>query len=225
MIPWTLLDSTRAPGDGGELRLYQRGTEFSIRVDKVELMNSRQYGSEDALAELSCKRIASRPHPRVLIGGLGMGYTLRAALNNLGRDSSVVIAELVPAVIAWNRGPLAELAGNPLKDPRVIVRESDVGEVMREKQHAYDAIMLDVDNGPEGLTRKSNDRLYGAAGLKIAYDALRPRGVLAVWSSSENDAFVKRLRKTGFNVEEFPVRSRGRRGGARYVVWLAQRGD
>lgn len=225
MIPWTFLDSTRAPGDGGELRLYQRGAEFSIRIDKHELMNSRHYGSEDALAELSCKRIANRPHPRVLIGGLGMGYTLRAALNSLSRDSSVVIAELVPAVVVWNRGPLAELAGNPLKDPRVIVRESDVGEVMREKQHAYDAIMLDVDNGPEGLTRKSNDLLYGATGLKIAYDALRPGGVLAVWSAATNDAFVKRLRKAGFKVDEVPVRSRGARGGAHYTVWLAQRGE
>lgn len=225
MIPWTFLDSTHAPGDGGELRLYQRGSEFSIRIDKHELMNSRHYGSEDALAELSCKRIVNRPHPRVLIGGLGMGFTLRAALNSLSRDSSVVIAELVPAVVIWNRGPLAELAGNPLKDPRVIVREADVGEVMREKQHAYDAIMLDVDNGPEGLTRKSNDLLYGLPGLKIAYDALRPGGVLAVWSAGTNEAFVKRLRKTGFTVDEVPVRSRGARGGARYTVWLAQRGD
>ncbi|MBI5848049.1 MAG: hypothetical protein HZB31_08900 [Nitrospirae bacterium] len=225
MIPWIFLDSAQAPGNGGELRLYQRGAEFSIRVEKCELMNSRQYGSEDALAELACKRIANRPHPRVLIGGLGMGYTLRAALNNLSSDGRVVMAELVPAVVAWNRGPLAELAGNPLKDPRVTVRESDVGAVMREKQHAYDAIMLDVDNGPEGLTRKSNDLLYGLPGLKIAYDALRPAGVLAVWSTSENDGFVRRLRKVGFTVDEVPVRARGARGGARYIIWLAQRGD
>ncbi|MDP2156486.1 MAG: spermidine synthase, partial [Nitrospirota bacterium] len=122
MIPWKFLDSAQAPGNGGELRLYQRGAEFSIRVEKCELMNSRQYGSEDALAELACKRIADRPHPRVLIGGLGMGYTLRAALNSLSAESRVVIAELVPAVVVWNRGPLAELVGNPLKDPRVIVR-------------------------------------------------------------------------------------------------------
>ncbi len=225
MIPWTFLDSAQAPGNGGELRLYQRGAEFSIRVEKCELMNSRHYGSEDALAELSCKRIAGRPHPRVLIGGLGMGYTLRAALNSLNSDGKVVVAELVPAVVAWNRGPLAGLANNPLKDNRVTVRELDVGQIMREKQQAYDAIMLDVDNGPEGLTRKSNDWLYGLSGLKVAYDALRPNGVLAVWSASTNDAFVRRLRKVGFNVDEVPVRSRGKRGGARYTVWLAVRGD
>ena len=225
MIPWTFLDSAQAPGNGGELKLYQRGAEFSIRVEKCELMNSRHYGSEDALAELACKRIADRPHPQVLIGGLGMGYTLRAALNSLKPDSRVVISELVPAVVIWNRGPLAELANNPLKDSRVIVRELDVGQIMREKQHAYDAIMLDVDNGPEGLTRKGNDWLYGMSGLKVAYDALRPKGVLAVWSAGANTAFVRRLRKVGFTVDEIPVRSRGARGGARYIVWLAERGD
>lgn len=225
MIPWTFLDSAQAPGNGGELKLYQRGAEFSIRVEKCELMNSRHYGSEDALAELSCKRITDRPHPRVLIGGLGMGYTLRAALNSLRADGKVVVAELVPAVVTWNRGLLAELANNPLKDSRVTVREFDVGQVMREKQHAYDAIMLDVDNGPEGLTRKSNDWLYGLSGLKAAYDALRPNGVLAVWSAGTNVAFVRRLRKSGFTVDEVPVRSRGARGGARYTVWLAQRGE
>lgn len=225
MIPWMFLDRAQAPGDGGELKLYQRGAEFSIRIGKCELMNSRHYGSEDALAELSCKRIAGRAHPRVLIGGLGMGYTLRAALNSLGPDGRVVMAELVPSVVEWNRGPLSELAGNPLKDHRVTVRESDVGEVMREQQQAYNAILLDVDNGPEGLTRKSNDRLYGLSGLKVAHDALRPGGVLAVWSASENNGFVRRLRKVGFKVDEVPVRSRGTSGGARYIVWLAQRGD
>jgi len=225
MIPWTFLDSAQAPGNGGELRLYQRGAEFSIRVEKCELMNSRHYGSEDALAELACKRTADRPHPRVLIGGLGMGYTLRAALNSLSAESRVVIAELVPAVVVWNRGPLAELAGNPLKDQRVIVRELDVGQIMREAEHAYDAIMLDVDNGPEGLTRKGNDWLYGLSGLKVAHDALRPGGVLAVWSAGANDGFVRRLRKVGFKVDEVPVRARGARGGARYTVWLAGRGD
>jgi len=225
MIPWTLLDTAQAPGNGGELRLYQRGAEFSIRVEKCELMNSRHYGSEDALAELACRRIADHPHPRVLIGGLGMGFTLRRALQSLSSEGRVVMAELVPAVVAWNRGPLAALAGNPLKDTRVTVRELDVGQIMREKQHAYDAIMLDVDNGPEGLTRKGNDWLYGLSGLKVAYDALRPRGVLAVWSASANDSFVRRLRKVGFTVDEVPVRARGASGGARYTVWLAQRGD
>jgi len=225
MIPWTFLDSAQAPGDGGELRLYQRGAEFSIRIDKYELMNSRQYGSEDALAELACKRIADRPHPRVLIGGLGMGYTLSAALKSLNSDGRVVMAELVPAVVVWNRGPLAELAGNPLKDRRVTVREVDVAQIIREKQHAYDAIMLDVDNGPEGMTRKGNDWLYGLSGLKVAYDALRPGGVLAVWSASENGGFVRRLRKVGFTVDEVPVRARGKRGGARYIVWLATRAE
>jgi spermidine synthase len=225
MTPWTLLDSTHAPGDGQELRLFQRGAEFSIRVGHRELMNSRIHGSEEALAELACERIAGRTQARLLIGGLGMGYTLAAALRNLGADDQVVVAELVPSVVTWNRGPLAGLAGRPLDDQRVTVREGDVGQVMRMEPRGYDAILLDVDNGPEGLTRKTNDWLYSLSGLNAAYAALRPGGVLAVWSAGPDRDFTQRLCKVGFNAEEKRVRARGTQGGARHIIWLAIRVD
>jgi spermidine synthase len=224
MIPWEFLDSAKVPGDGGELRLYRRGGEFSIRADGCELMNSRVYGSEDSLSELSCARIAGHPRPRVLIGGLGMGYTLAGALNRLGERARVVVAELVPEVVAWNRGPLGHLAGHPLRDDRVTVSEIDVAELVKGQHQTYDAILLDVDNGPEGLTRKANDWLYGRTGLMAAFASLRGRGVLAVWSAGANPAFVKRLQRVGFEVEEVRVRARGPRGGGRYTIWIAQRG-
>jgi spermidine synthase len=223
MNPWILLDSARAPKNGGELRLYQRGTEFSIRVDHCELMNSRVHGSEDALGELACARIQDRPSPRVLIGGLGMGYTLAATLRRLSAESRVVVAELVPAVVAWNRGPLGELAGRPLEDPRVRVREVDVAQLLREEQGAHDAILLDVDNGPEGLTRKGNDWLYGLSGLSAAFMALRPGGVLAVWSAGPDQAFTQRMYKAGFTVDEVRVRAIDGRRGPRHTLWMAAR--
>jgi len=223
MMPWKLLDRAQMPASGEELRLYQRGREFSIRVDRHELMNSRVHGSEDALAELACVRIAHRPSPRVLIGGLGMGYTTAAALHRLGADAQVVVAELVPAVVAWNRGPLADLAGRPLHDARVTVREADVARILQAKQGAYDAILLDVDNGPVSLTRKGNDWLYAQAGLDAAYAALRDAGVLAVWSAGPDRAYVKRLRRAGFEVTEVSARARGPRGGGQHIIWLAVR--
>ena len=223
MMPWKLLDHAQMPEGGEELRLYQRGREFSIRVDRHELMNSRVHGSEDALAELACVKIAHRPRPRVLIGGLGMGYTTAAALHRLGADGQVVVAELAPAVVAWNRGPLADLAGRPLHDARVTVREADVARILQAEQRAYDAILLDVDNGPLGLTRKGNDWLYARAGLDAAYVALRAAGVLAVWSAGPDRAFAKRLGRAGFEVTEVSVRARGPRGGGRHIIWLAVR--
>jgi spermidine synthase len=223
MMPWKLLDRAQMPESGEELRLYQRGREFSIRVDRHELMNSRVHGSEDALAELACARIAHRPGPRILIGGLGMGYTTAAALHRLGADGQVVVAELAPAVVAWNRGPLADLAGRPLHDARVTVREADVARILQAEQGAYDAILLDVDNGPACLTRKGNDWLYARAGLDAAYAALRAAGVLAVWSASSDRAFAKRLGRAGFVVTEVCVRARGPRGGGRHIIWLAVR--
>ncbi len=225
MIRWTLLDIAPASGNSGELRLYQRGEEFSIRVGNCELMNSRVHGSEDALGELACARIANRPRPRILIGGLGMGYTLSAALHGLGAEGRVVVAELVPAVVAWNRGPLGDLAGHPLDDDRVTVREIDVAQIIRAEQCAYDAILLDVDNSPKGLTSKGNDWLYSLSGLRVALAALRPGGVLAVWSAGPDQAFTQRLRKVGFKVDEVRVRARGARGGARHTVWIAERAD
>jgi spermidine synthase len=224
MTPWILLDSAPVPGNGGELRLYQRGDEFSIKLSgRGELMNSRVHSSEDALAEQTCARLVERGEPRLLIGGLGMGFTLAAALRHIGEQGRVEIAELVPAVVVWNRGPLGEQSGHPLQDPRVTVRAGDVARVLRAGQPVYDAILLDVDNGPEGLTRKENDWLYGMDGLNAACASLRPRGVLAVWSAGPDQDFLQRLQKVGFEVDEVRVRTRGSKG-ARHVIWFARRG-
>ncbi|PDT12586.1 hypothetical protein [Rhizobium sp. M1] len=221
MLPWIQLDSATIPGEGGELRLKQRGSEFSIMLGANELMNSRLSGSEEALATLSWERIKTHAKPRVLIGGLGMGFTLRAALTVLPDDAGVTVAELVPAVVTWARGPMAEVFKGCLDDPRVGIHQGDVGEAIRAGKSAYDAILLDVDNGPDGLTRKSNDRLYDFAGLRAARDALRPGGVLAVWSSGPDPDFTRRLRDSGFSVEAVNTRANGKRGGARHVIWLA----
>jgi spermidine synthase len=222
VIPWLHLDKAKAPG-GGELRLMQRGAEFSIRLGANELMNSRLSGSEEALAAIPCARIRDRPAPRILIGGLGMGFTLRAALAALGDQAEVVVAELVPAVVKWAQGPMAPLFGECLRDPRVSLIEGDVGRAIGSARAAYDAILLDVDNGPEGLTREANDALYNAAGLRAARIALRPAGILAVWSSGPNRNFTQRLRGAGFGVEEIRVRAHGA-GGARHVIWVATAG-
>ncbi len=185
-------------------------------------MNSRSHGSEEKLAELACARLAGCERAHVLIGGLGMGYTLAAALRNLGDDARVTVSELVPEVVMWNRGPLGGLAGDPLLDPRVIVYEGDVVRRIMAQARAYDAILLDVDNGPEGLTHTGNDWLYGCDGLSAAFAALRAGGVLAVWSAGYDQAFTGRLLKAGFAVEEVAVRSRGSKG-SRHMIWLAQR--
>ncbi|MDA0733473.1 MAG: spermidine synthase [Chloroflexi bacterium] len=225
MIPWKLLDTAETPGNGEELRLYQHDQDFSIKAGNYELMNSRVYGSEDALAKLGCQKIAGQPQPRVLIGGLGMGYTVRTALNELGAKAQVIVAELVPAVVKWNRGVLAHLAGHPLDDQRVTVQEGDVAQIIKTAHSEYDAILLDVDNGPNGLVMKGNDWLYGRDGLNTAFAALRPRGVLAVWSSGPDGAFARRLRQAGFEVDEVKVRARGGggKGGAHHVIWTAMR--
>jgi spermidine synthase len=188
-----------------------------------ELMNSRLSGSEEALATLACKRIESVRRPHLLIGGLGMGFTLRAALAVLGSDARIVVAELVPAVIAWARGPMATIFGGCLTDPRAEIREADVGDVIRSHQSAFDAILLDVDNGPEALIRKANDALYDLKGLKAIRRALRPGGVLAVWSSGPNASFSKRLSNAGFDVNEVAIRATTKRSGARHVIWFAAR--
>jgi spermidine synthase len=222
VIPWILLDTAKVP-DGEELRLLQRGAEFSIRLSNNELMNSRVHGSEEALAEIAIRKIGEQTRPRILIGGLGMGFTLRAALGVIGPEARVVVAELVPAVVAWNRSWLAGVSGHSLEDSRVSIREEDVASLIKSEQSAYDAILLDVDNGPEALTRKANERLYNPSGLGAAYAALRPRGVLAAWSAKQNRNFTQRLRKTGFEVNEVHVRARGARGGARQIIWVAAR--
>lgn len=222
MIPWTLIDAAQVPGNGGEMRLYRRQDEFAIRLAgrTGDLMSSRSHGSEDALAEHGCAGLSSRRSPRVLVGGLGLGFTLAAALRQVGPEAEVVVAELVPAVVAWNRGALAALAGRPLEDPRVRVHEGDVAKLIRAKKSFYDAILLDVDNGPEGLTRKGNDALYGFDGLIDAYGSLRAEGVLAVWSAGPENRFVQRLRKVGFDVDEHRVHAHGKKG-TRHLIWIA----
>jgi spermidine synthase len=220
VIPWTLLDTAKIPNGGGELRLKQRGQEFSIMLGTNELMNSRLSGSERALATLSCEKIKGRAAPHLLIGGLGMGFTLRAALGELGGDAKVTVAELVPAVVAWARGPMASVFDNCLDDPRVAIHEGDVRPLIRASKAAYDAILLDVDNGPDGITHEANDGLYDFKGLRAAHDALRPGGILAVWSSGPDRDFTRRLRDTGFAAEEINTRANGK-SGARHVIWLA----
>jgi spermidine synthase len=221
MIPWLQIDTARVPGTEVDLRLMRRGDEFSMKLGQNELMNSRLSGSEEALATLACRRIESVKRPHLLIGGLGMGFTLRAALAVLGADARIMVAELVPAVIAWARGPLAELFGECLSDPRASIRQADVIAIIQSHAGAFDAILLDVDNGPEGLIRKANDALYDPGGLKAIRRALRPGGVLAVWSSEPNASFSKRLRDAGFGVDEVAVRATTRRSGARHVIWFA----
>jgi spermidine synthase len=222
MIPWIKLDTADVPG-GGALRLMRRGAEFSIMLGADELMNSRASGSEQALATMACERFGARPDVRLLIGGLGMGFTLRAALAALAPTAEITVAELVPAVVAWARGPMAAVFGDCLSDPRVTVRETDVGDLIRAGASRYDVILLDVDNGPQALTRQANDALYGMAGLQAARTALRAGGVLGVWSSRPDRDFVKRLRTAGFSTEERSVRANGGRTGIRYVVWIASR--
>lgn len=223
MAKFEAIGTASIPGQGGELRLLQRNDEFSIRIagKAGELMNTRLHGSEDALAELACEPLADRPGVRVLIGGLGMGFTLAAALKVLREDAEVVVAELVPGVVEWNRGPLGEAAGRPLDDPRTRVSLGDVGELLRREPGGFDAIMLDVDNGPEGLTRRENDWLYSPRGLAAAQQALRPEGVLAVWSAGQDPPFTERLRRVGLLVEEVTVRAHRPGKGAKHRIWLA----
>ena len=223
MIPWQHLDTATIPGDGGELKLMRRGDEYSIMLGQIELMNSRLSGSEEALARLSWERVADRKAPRILIGGLGMGFTLRAMLAVASPDAEVVVAELVPAVVAWARGPMAHLFAGCLEDARVTIAQTDVAAAIGAAPGRFDAILLDVDNGPEALTTASNDDLYGHAGLGAAKRALTLGGVLAVWSQGPDAGFARRLRKVGFAVEEARVKAHRGKRGARHVIWLATR--
>jgi len=221
MIPWQLIDKAVVPGSQSELRLYQRDREFSIRVDGQELMNSRVYASEGAFSELGCARVRDLPEPHVLIGGLGLGYSLQSALAHLPARARVSVVELVPQVAAWNRDVLGHLAGHPLDDARVTLLVSDVGKVLRNVRSEYDLIMLDVDNGPRALTRESNEWLYTRAGLSAARAALRPKGVLGFWSSGPDEPFVERLRQVGFDVEERTLKAADGCYGVMHTIWLA----
>lgn len=222
MTPRELIGSARVPGGGEELRLFRRGGDFIIALDRNELMSSRMSGSEEALATMTIERLG-QDAPRLLIGGYGMGFTLRAALAQLGPGAELVVAELVPEIIDWARGPMAELAAGCLDDPRVRLLEIDVGTVIADPGKPFDAILLDVDNGPDGLTRLANDRLYTKAGLAAARQALKPGGVLAVWSAAPDPAFTRRLGGAGFDVDEVVVRARSNGKGPRHVIWFAKR--
>lgn len=222
VTPYQLLDTVTE--HGACLKLFKRGTEFSIVVDKEgELMNSRVHNSEDVLAEIACAHVKKRKSPTLLVGGLGMGYTLRAALNHAQPEAKVVVAELMPAVVRWNREYLGCLANFPLHDTRVEVMEMDVGKVMQKHRGGFDAIMLDVDNGPDGFTREDNDDLYGYYGLTLAYDALKRGGIMTVWSAGTDKAFTQRLIKVGFDVREQTEYAQSGRKGSRHHIWIATR--
>jgi spermidine synthase len=225
VIPWVLLGQTLIPGSRDELQLWQRGTEFSIRVSNHDgdLMNSRMHGSEDALAHLGCEHLKTSSRANVLIGGLGMGFTLAAALNILPVSATVTVAELVPEVVTWNRGALGECAGQPLLDPRASVHSGDVSALLKPQKPVYDAILLDVDNGPNALTRAGNHWLYSAEGLVASFASLRKNGVLAVWSVAPDDKFTLRLERAGFAVRTVTARARPGKG-ARHTIWLASKG-
>ena len=221
MIPRVEIARAPVPGSEDVLRLVRRGEEYSIMLGANELMNSRKSGSEEALAERALAAILPRPAPRVLIGGLGMGFTLRAALKRLPRDSQVVVAELVPAVIDWGRGAMAHLYEGSLDDKRVRVETVDVAVPVAAG--GWDAILLDVDNGPDALARPENDGLYSRDGLARAHAALRPGGVLALWSAGPDPRFTGRLKRAGFAVEEHVERARGGAGGGRHLIWIGTR--
>jgi spermidine synthase len=221
MKPRELLGTANIPG-GHDMRLFRRGDDFMIVLDRNELMNSRMSGSEVALAEMSCQRLGSDGAPHILIGGYGMGFTLRAALAMLPPDARITVAELVPEIIDWARGPMAALTADCLDDRRVELVLGDVSAAIGAETGRYDAILLDVDNGPDGLTRKSNDRIYAMAGLSKAKAALKPGGILAIWSAAPDIAFARRLKETGFVVEEVTVRARSNGKGAKHVIWFAR---
>jgi spermidine synthase len=220
MKPWKVIDRAPAPG-GGELVLQQRGEEFAIRVNGRELMSSRQHGSEEKMAEVACAGLAGKK-PRVLVGGLGLGYTVRAALERLPPSAEVVVSELVPAVVVWNQGVLAPLAGRPLEDTRVKVEARDVGELLREADGTYDAVLLDVDNGPEALTQEQNRWLYGERGLGTIRRALKSRGVVVVWSASPDHLFANRLKRAGFDTEVVETPARGKGGGPMHTLFIGR---
>jgi spermidine synthase len=224
MRHWTLLGEAPIPGSARSLCLYQGKDDFFIKISGGgELMNSRAHGSEDALGSLPCKRLQGKQDARVLIGGLGMGFTLAAALSCLAPGAEATVAELIPEVVEWNRGPLGDCSGRPLDDVRTQVYRGDVVQLLRQNQAHYDVIALDVDNGPEGLTTSSNDWLYSMNGIITAQRALRTDGILAYWSAGPDAKFHDRLRRCGFLVEEIAVRSHGKKG-ARHIIWIASLG-
>jgi spermidine synthase len=224
MIPTILLGTAKIPNDGGELKLSQRDNDFAIRLTGVhgELMSSRMYSSELALAELGCAHIQGLENTKVLVGGMGMGFTLSAALKATSPSSEVLVAELVPEIIEWNKGALGEVAGRPLNDDRVRVYLGDVAELFMTKQASYDAILLDVDNGPEAFTHDDNSELYSIESLNAIRQTLRPNGMLAVWSAWHDPRFTKKLKKAKFKVSFKIVRAHKGKG-SKHTIYLAQK--
>lgn len=219
--PWELLGETITP-DGETLTLMRQDREFVILANGKPLMSSRMHGSEEALASFGCAHLTHANEPRVLVGGLGMGFTLAATLSSLPEPATVVVAELVAGVVEWNRGPLGEFAGRPLRDPRVEVVVGDVLDTLRSGPARFDAILLDVDNGPDAFTSARNAALYGDRGLATIRASLRPGGVLAVWSAWEDRKFEQRLRAGGFEVEVRRVRARLKKGGPWHTIFLGR---
>ncbi len=222
MTPRIHIGSAQVPG-GEELRLYAHGGDFMIVLGRNELMSTRMRGSEEALAVMSIARLEGVRAPHLLIGGYGMGFTLRAALAALGPDARLTVAELIPEIIAWANGPMAELTAGCLEDPRLALRMGDVGDVIAAATASYDAILLDVDNGPDGLVRDANDRIYARPGLLAAKRALRPGGVLAIWSAAPDNRFKRQMKLAGFDVEEVMVSARGNGKGPKHVIWFGRK--
>ncbi len=224
MDRWVTVDSTTIPGSDTELTLSQRNDDFAIRISGLpgDLMNSRRHHSEEALADLGCRHLRSNQSARILVGGLGMGFTLAAALKIAGESADVVVAELVPAVVEWNRGPLGQCAGRPIEDSRSRVHLGDVAELIKQPSNPFDAILLDIDNGPEAMTHCENEWLYSAAGLHGIYEKLRPGGIVAIWSARADHQFAKRLEKTGFDVQLHTVRARPGKG-SRHTIFVARK--
>ena len=222
MIRRELLGTAQVPG-GEKLELYSHGRDFMIVLQRNELMSTRMRGSEEALATMTIERLAGNKTPRLLIGVYGMGFTLRAALSKLGPKAHVSVAELVPEIVDWARGPMAELTAGCLDDCRVLLRHGDVADAIVAGNAAYDAILLDVDNGPDGLVRDENDRIYSRSGLQAAKRALTPGGILAVWSAAPDKAFAGRLQRAGFTIDEVQVSARGNGKGPKHVIWFAKK--
>ncbi len=222
MIPWITLDRAAIPG-GGELTLVQRGAELAIRVNGAELMASRAHASEERMAVLAAERLAHVERPRVLIGGLGLGYTLRATLDAFPSSATIVVAELVPAVVTWMRGPLAHLAGHPLDDRRAVIEVADAGAILRASPGMFHALLMDIDNGPTTLIRKDNASLYASTGLASARAALVPGGVLIVWSAGPDVYFAERMRRAGFTVSVVRASSHSEGRGRGHTLFVGEK--
>ncbi len=223
MITRQLLGTAQVPG-GEELKLFAHDRDFMIVMGHNELMSTRMRSSEEALATMTLERLGNPAAPRLLIGGYGMGFTLCAALAKIGPQARLTVAELVPEIIDWARGPMAELTAGCLDDRRVLLRMSDVGDAILLAPGPFDAILLDVDNGPDGLVRDENYRLYSRGGLRTALEALHPGGILAVWSAGPDNAFTRRLDNAGFDVEEVQIRARPNGKGPKHTIWFARKG-